>query len=102
MTITGGPETGESTVVKLVKQIVNQAMGNDRSVLWMVNKGTAVFVISRDKCHSILGLPVNLPFNLLSGWRLRQLQENLRLIRVIIIDEVSMLEKKIVFYWQNT
>ena len=33
MTITGGPETGESTVVKLVKQIVNQAMGNDRAVL---------------------------------------------------------------------
>ena len=33
MTITGGPETGESTVVKVVEQIVNQAMGNDRAVL---------------------------------------------------------------------
>ena len=60
----------------------------------MGTTGTAAFVISEATCHSILSLPVNCPFNILSGERLCQFQDNLQLIKVIIIDEVSTLGKK--------
>ena len=69
-------------------------MGNGSAVLRMSTTGTAAFVVSEATCHSILSLPVNLPFNLLSGERLLQLQDNLRLIKFIIIYEVSIIGKK--------
>ena len=63
----------------------------------MGTTGAAVFVVSGATCHSILSLPVNRPFNLLSGERLCQLQDNLRIIKVIIMGEVSKLGGKVVF-----
>ena len=67
----------------------------------MGTTGTAKFVISGTICHSIFSLPVNHPFNLLSGESLHQLQDNLRIIKVIIIDEVSILGKKMYFIDQR-
>ena len=73
-------------------------MGNESDVLRMGTTGTAAFLISGATCHSILILPVNHPFNILSGERLRQLQENIRLIKGSIVDEVSMLGKKMLYF----
>ena len=60
----------------------------------MGNNGTAVFFISVATFHSILSLY----FNILSGERLRQLQDNLRLVKVIIIYEISMLGEKPLYF----
>ena len=62
---------------------------------------TAAFFISGATRHSILSLPVNFSFNILSDERLCLLQDNIRLIRVIIIDEVSMLGKQMYFIDQR-
>ena len=64
----------------------------------MGTTGTAVIFISGSTGHSILSLPINSPLNLISGKRLRQLQDNIRLIEVITIDELSMLGKKMLYF----
>ena len=103
MIITGGPGTGKSTVVKGITKVVNNMTYRAESaVLRMGTTGTAAFVISGATCHSILYLPVNRAFADLTGRKLRELQDNLQDIKVIIIDEVSMLGKNAVFHSQKT
>ena len=41
---------------------------------------------------------MNRPFSILPGERLCQLQDNLRLIKVIIIDEVSIIGKRMLYF----
>ena len=98
MTITGVLGTGESTVVKRLTKVVNQAMGNENDILRMGTTGTSVFATSGATYHSILNLPVNHPFIILSGQGIFQLQENLWIVKVIIIDEVSMIGKKKLYF----
>ena len=56
--------------------------------------GTAAFVISGATCHSTLRLPINRQFQTLQGSALRNLQEIFAEKKVIIIDEVSMMGRK--------
>ena len=89
MKITDGPVKRKINVVKGVTIFLNQAMYNESAVIQMGTTGTSVFVISGATCHLILSLPVNIPFNLPSGERLLKLQDNIWIIKVIIIYEVS-------------
>ena len=98
MTITGGPGTGKSTVIKGITKAVNSIIGNETAVLRMGTTGTAAFVISGATCHSVLSLPINRTYCALKGDKLRILQENLKDKKIIIIDEVSMLGKKMLMY----
>ena len=76
---------------------VNEIYSNTNSVqcttLCMGTTGTAAFVIGGVTCHSILYLPFNIPFTNFSGISLTKLQERLKLVKVIIINEVCMMEK---------
>ena len=94
MIIMEGPGTRKSTVVKAVTKIVNETVQNSTSVLRLGTNGTAAFVISDATSHSILSLPINCPFQDLKGFKLKSLQDHLDEIILIIIDEISMMGKK--------
>ena len=63
-------------------------------VLKLGTTGTAAFVICGSTCHSKLFLPIKKLYTPLKGTNLRTLQETFKNIKVIIIDEVSMMWKK--------
>ena len=92
--MTGGSGTVKINVVIGLTKVETRQIGNESDVLRIYNTGTATFFIYGAICHSILSLPVNRPFSILPGERLCQLQDNLRLIKVIMIDEVSIIGKK--------
>ena len=53
-------------------------------------------MISDATSHSILSLPINCPFQDLKGFKLKSLQDHLDEIILIIIDEISMMGKKMI------
>ena len=66
-------------------------------VLKLGTTGTAAFVICGSTCHSKLFLPIRRLYTPLKGNDLKSLQETFRNFKVIIIDEVSMMGKKIYY-----
>ena len=56
--------------------------------------GTAAFVIGGATVHSVLRLPINRPMAPLRGQALRRLQQSLRDTKVIVVDEVSMMGRR--------
>ena len=63
-------------------------------VLKLGTTGTAAFVICGSTCHSKLFLPINRNYTPLKGASLKRLQDTFKNIKVIIIDEVSMMGKR--------
>ena len=94
MLIIGGPGTGKSYVIKAISRMVAEHFGNDNSVLRLGTTGTAAFVIGGATVHSVLRLPVNRRFSPLTGRALQGLQDALTDTKVIVVDEVSMMGKK--------
>ena len=102
-----GPGTGKSAVVKAMTNIVNETVQNITSVIRLGTTGTASFVISGVNYHSVLCLPINSPFNNLNGAKLQHPQQSLDGINLIIIDEISMTGKKMMYHiyrrlWQSS
>ena len=56
--------------------------------------GVAAFIIEGTTLHSLLYLPTRGEFKQLEGDRLQQLQQALSTTRYIIIDEMSMVGRK--------
>ena len=71
MIIMGGPGTGKITVVKAVTEIVNETVQNIPSVIRLGTTGTAEFVVYDSTFHSVLSLPINIPFSYLKEFNLK-------------------------------
>ena len=93
--IIGGPRTGKSTVIHQITKTVNSLELEEVDVvLKLGTTGTSAFVICGSTCHSKLFLPINRAYTPLKGASLKHLQETFKNIKVIIIDEVSMMGKR--------
>lgn len=93
--VIGGPGTGKSTVIHQITKTVNSLELEEVDVvLKLGTTGTAAFVICGSTCHSKLFLPINRTYTPLKGDSLKRLQDTFKNIKVIIIDEVSMMGKK--------
>ena len=93
MIIVGVPGTRKSTVVKAVTNILNETVENSTSVVHVGMAGTVDIVISGATYRSVLGIPVNSPFKKLNGAKRQHLRERLDGIKLIIIDEITMMGK---------
>ena len=90
--VTGGPGVGKSAVIGSISKMAND-MFHDCTVR-LGTTGTAAFVICGSTCHSKLFLPINKPIKKLNGEYLKKLQDNFLGKKLIIIDEISMMGKK--------
>ena len=104
--ITGGAGTGKSHLVKCIyyesTRILARMMHNpdDVSVLKMAPTGVAAYNINGHTIHSILSIPANaqMPYQPLSEEKVSVLRNKLNQLQIIIIDEVSMVNQKLMFY----
>ena len=93
--------TGKSTTINAAVHTLEEKYGVG-CVVKFATTGMAATVISGSTVHSSkhgLGIPVgNRKFKKLSGERLKRLQEKFRNVRLIVIDEYSMLRAKELHY----
>ena len=75
--------------------IVNETVQNSMSVLHPGTIETEYFVISGAIYHSVLRVPIYQYFQDLNGVKLKFLLDSLDAIILVIIDEISMMSKKI-------
>ena len=101
MIIMGGPGTRKSTVGKAVVNIINRTVQDSTSLPCLGITGTADFVMSWAPLPLFGGLPNNRPYNNLNGSKLQNLQQSLDGIKLIIIDEISMMGKNILYQIDN-
>ena len=95
MIILGGAGTGKSVTIQKIANYINSRLGNG-SVLLMAPTGVAAFNINGCTIHSALSIRVGSNVDAeLNPKNLRQLQENLKEVKYFIIDEFSMVGKKL-------
>ena len=95
MIILGGAGTGKSVTIQKIANHVNSRLGNG-SVLLMAPTGVAAFNINGCTIHSALSIRVGSIVDAeLNPKNLRQLQEDLKDVKYFIIDEFSMVGKKL-------
>ena len=90
--ILGTPGSGNITTIHPITKMVDNLLHG--SLLRLGKTGTAAFVVAGATCHSTLHLPINRQFRLLQGSLLCNLQASFPGKKVIIINEVSMMGRK--------
>ena len=93
MMILGPPGSGKITAIHSITKMVDNILHD--SVLSLRTTGADSFVVSGATCHSTLRLVINRQFQPLQGSALCNLQEHFSGGKVIIINEVSMMGRKI-------
>ncbi|XP_062601396.1 uncharacterized protein LOC134263100 [Saccostrea cucullata] len=104
--ITGGAGTGKSHVVKAIHYEATRLFAPSLSspdgvpVLLTAFTGTAAFNIGGNTLHHIFALTkyLPLPYQPLKEQSLSELRVQLRDLQILVIDEVSMVYKKLLFY----
>ena len=89
MMISGTAGTGKSYLIKCLKKL----LGDDLRVT--APTGGAAYNVHGYILHSLLGIPINGDFRDLEGQRLSILQESLAGVDYLIIDEMSMVGRKL-------
>ncbi|CAB4412397.1 unnamed protein product [Rhizophagus irregularis] len=96
--IMGTAGTGKSYLIKTIRQKLHEMAGTDTDspVLVIAPTGVAAFNINGSTIHSTLSIPIRNSKNLeLDSRRLKQLQERLKKVIYLIIDEKSMVRHRI-------
>ncbi|XP_063400159.1 uncharacterized protein LOC134684781 [Mytilus trossulus] len=104
--ITGGAGTGKSHLIKCIQyeatRILAQTTNNpdDLTVLLTAPTGTAAFNIHGLTIHSALGIFKSLSPDhaTLSEDKINSLRSKLEHLQILIIDEISMVNKKLLFF----
>ena len=89
MVVTGTAGTGKSYLIQCIRLLLGDALKVAAPT------GVASFIIEGTTLHSLLHLPTRGEFKQQEGNRLQQLQQAMSSIRYIIIDEVSMVGRKV-------
>ncbi|XP_065941874.1 uncharacterized protein [Magallana gigas] len=104
--ITGGAGTGKSHVIKAIHYEASRLLAKNMStpdslaVLLTAFTGTAAFNIGGNTIHHLFSLPkyMRLPYEPLKEQTLSELRIQLRDLNVLVIDEVSMVYKRLLYY----
>ncbi|XP_052678330.1 uncharacterized protein LOC128159314 [Crassostrea angulata] len=104
--ITGGAGTGKSHVIKAIHYessrllAKNLSTPDSLSVLLSAFTGTAAFNIGGNTIHHLFALPkyMRLPYEPLKEQILSEIRVQLRDLSVLVIDEVSMVYKRLLYY----
>ena len=104
--ITGGAGTGKSHLVKCIyhegTRILGKMMENpdDVSILKVAPTGIAAYNINGQTIHSALSIAVkfSLPYQPLGEEKISQLRTKLGQLQILIIDEISMVDQKLLWY----
>ena len=96
--IRGGGGVGKSFTINCFRRwLQDHAQLDDDCVAVLAPTGTAAFNVSGRTLHSVLRLPVPLSqatFQKATGPALTALQESFRYVRVVVIDEMSMVGRR--------
>ncbi|XP_061167749.1 uncharacterized protein LOC133176667 [Saccostrea echinata] len=104
--ITGGAGTGKSHVIKAINYEATRLFARNLSspdslaVLLTAFTGTAAFNIGGNTIHHLFSLTkyLPLPYEPLKEQKLSEIRVQLRELQIIVIDEVSMMYKKLLYY----
>lgn len=104
--ITGGAGTGKSHVIKAIQYEASRLLAKNMStpdslaVLLTAFTGTAAFNIGGNTIHHLFSLPkfLRLPYEPLKEQTLSEIRVQLRDLNVLVIDEVSMVYKRLLYY----
>ena len=95
MIIQGTTSTGKSYLIGCIKHAMEiGSIPNNNPLLLLAPTGVAAFNISGSTIHSALHIPIRDMINL-QGLRLITLQQEMRHIRYILIDEMSFIGRKL-------
>ena len=89
MIVTGTAGTGKSYLIQCIRLLLEDKL------TVAAPTGVASFIIEGSTLHSLLHLPTRGDFKQLEGSRLQQFQQSMSTIRYIIIDEMSMVGRKV-------
>ena len=106
MFVTGGAGTGKSHLIKSIYYEATRLFArmvenpDDVSVLLTAPTGVAAFNINGATIHSAFSIPVNarLPYQPLSEDKISTLRNKLQQLNIVIIDEISMVDQKLLCY----
>ena len=88
--VRGKAGSGKSTVIKETVKIITTALGED-AVEITAPTGMAAVNVNGKTFHSLLQLPVNYKkFGLLENQKAKKLQSDLKNLKFLIIDEMSL------------
>ena len=86
--VSGTAGTAKSFLINCLRHLLGQ------NVLIVTPTGVAAFNVEGETLHSLLSLPTTGEFKPLEGQRLQKLQEKWKDVRYLIIDEMSMMGRK--------
>ncbi|XP_071963825.1 uncharacterized protein [Antedon mediterranea] len=104
--ITGGAGTGKSHLVNCIYNEATRILGkimenpDDLSILKLAPTGIAAYNIKGQTIHSSLSIPINisLPYQPLGEEKISALRNQLRQLQIVIIDEISMVNQRLLWY----
>ncbi|XP_065942676.1 uncharacterized protein [Magallana gigas] len=104
--LTGGAGTGKSQIVKAINfeasRLFSRSLSSPESlsVLLTAFTGTAAFNIGGSTIHSVFSLTkfLSLPYEPLKEQSLSEIRMKLADLQILVIDEVSMVYKRLLFY----
>ncbi|XP_064617311.1 uncharacterized protein LOC135481415 [Liolophura sinensis] len=104
--ITGGAGTGKTHLIRSLHFEANRLLArclskpDDTSVLITAPTGVAAFNISASTIHSTFSIPVDvkLPYQPLGEEKLNTLRSKYNSLQILIIDEISMVDHKLLAY----
>ncbi|XP_071965922.1 uncharacterized protein [Antedon mediterranea] len=104
--ITGGAGTGKSHLVNCIYNEATRILGkimenpDDLSILKLAPTGIAAYNIKGQTIHSALSIPINisLPYQPLGEEKISALRNQLRQLQIVIIDEISMVNQRLLWY----
>ncbi|XP_069106088.1 uncharacterized protein [Argopecten irradians] len=104
--VTGGAGTGKSHLIKTVffelTRLFAPTLSNpeDTSVILVAPTGVAAFNIGGSTIHNALSIPVDAPltYQPLGDEKINSLRTKLGQLQLLIIDEISMVDKKLLSY----
>nr|XP_034322337.1 uncharacterized protein LOC117688395 [Crassostrea gigas] len=104
--VTGGAGTGKSHLIKAINyeasRLLSRVMSDPEriSVVLAAFTGTAAFNIGGNTLHHVFSLPkyLSLPYEPLGEQSLSELNMKIGDLHILIIDEISMVYKKLLYY----
>uniref|UniRef100_UPI00358E7FB6 uncharacterized protein n=1 Tax=Myxine glutinosa TaxID=7769 RepID=UPI00358E7FB6 len=104
--VTGGAGTGKSHLIKTIQYEASRLLApilpnpDDVSVLLTAPTGVAAFNINASTIHSTFSISVGakLPYQPLGDEKINSLRSKLSSLQIIIIDEISMVDQKLITY----
>ena len=104
--VTGGAGTGKSHLIKAVHYEASRILSKNAtspdsvSVLLAAFTGTAAFNIGGNTLHHLFSLPkfMSLPYEPLKEQNLSEMRVQLGDLEILVIDEVSMVYKRLLYY----